>query len=226
MNPRTGWGQPPTGWGQPHQFPGWAPLVDPGPRPLQAARSVGRWLWPALAVSGFLAVAAYTFAHDDPAPGLSHRGLLTVALAAVVVVLLTIHRRYGSRSLARALTEYTVVALLSTLLAATGGAAVDQQPTDRPTRAQAQTQAAAGADQAAAGADQPAAGADQPALLRAGAKLVRSVTGAARALAGAVRWLVDLWRRADQHATPPNDEAMAASLCSPAPSAIFPRRSP
>jgi hypothetical protein len=130
VNPRIGWGQPPPGWGQPH-FPGWAPLVDPGSRPLQAARSVGRWLWPALAVSGFLAVVAYTFGHDDPAPGLSHRGLLTVALAAVVVVLLTIHRRNGPRPLARAVIEYAVVALLATLLTADG--AVDPQPTDRPT---------------------------------------------------------------------------------------------
>ena len=137
MNPRIGWGQPPTGWGQPH-LSGWAPLVDPGPLPLQAARSIGRWLWPTLAVSGFLAVVTYTFAHDDPTPGLSHRGLLTVALAAVVVVLLTIHRRYGPRSLARAVAEYAVVALLATLLAAAGGTAVDQQPTDRPTRVKAQ----------------------------------------------------------------------------------------
>ena len=121
-------------------------------------------MWPTLAVSGFLAVVAYTFGHDDPTPGLSHRGLLTVALAAVVVVLLTIHRRYGPGSLARAVTEYAVVALLATLLAAAGGAAVDQQPTDRPTR-QAQAQAAAGDD--------------QPAVLRAGAKLVQGVAGAA-----------------------------------------------
>ena len=91
MNPRIGWGQPPTGWGLPH-LPGWAPLVDPGPRPLQAARSVGRWFWPTIAVSGFLAVVAYTVAHDDPAPGLSVRGVLTVALAAAVVVLLTLRR--------------------------------------------------------------------------------------------------------------------------------------
>ena len=53
MNARNGWSQPP-GWGPPHQT-GWAPLVDHGPLPLQTARSVGRWLWPTLAVSGFLA---------------------------------------------------------------------------------------------------------------------------------------------------------------------------
>jgi hypothetical protein len=207
VNPRIGWGQPPTGWGQPH-LSGWAPLVDPGPLPLQAARSIGRWLWPTLAVSGFLAVVTYTFGHDDPTPGLSHRGLLTVALAAVVVVLLTIHRRYGPRSLARAVTEYALVALLTTLLAAAGDTAVDQQPTDRPTRVKAQA----------------AAGDDQPVVLRAGAKLVQGVAGAARALAGAVRWLVDLWRRAGQKASPPTGEAMAASPRAPTPAVFWLRR--
>jgi hypothetical protein len=209
VNPRIGWGQPPPGWGQPH-LPGWAPLVDAGPLPLRAAGSIARWWWPTAAVSGFVAVVGYVLGHDDPAPGLSQRGLLTIALTAVVVVLLTIHRRYGPGSLARAMTEYAVVALLATLLVAAGGAAVDQHPTERPTRAQAQ----------------PAAGDDQPAVLQAGAKLVRAVTGAARAVAGAVRWLVDLWRRADQEATPPKAEAIAASPHSSAPSAISTWRSP
>jgi hypothetical protein len=158
-----------------------------------------------------VAVVIYVLSHDDPAPGLSQRGLLTVALTALVMVLLTIHRRYGPRSLARAVTEYTVVALLTTLLAA----AVDPQPTNRSTRAQAQAQA------------QAAAGDDQPALIRAGAKVVRGVTGAARAIAGAVRWLVDLWRQADQQAAPPKGEAMAATLPpSPAPFAASTWRSP
>jgi len=207
VNPRNGWGQPPAGWGQPH-LPGWAPLVDHGPLPLRAANSVARWWWPTAAVSGFVAVVGYALGHDDPTPGLSHRGLLTIALTAVVVVLLTIHRRYGSRSLARAVTEYAVVALLATLLAAAGGAAVDQQPTDRPTRAQAQA----------------AAGDHQPAVLQAGAKLVRAVTGAARTVAGAVRWLVDLWRQADHKTEPANPNAMAASPRSPAPSVLSLRR--
>jgi hypothetical protein len=119
VNPRIGWGQPPTGWSPPQQT-GWTPLVDPGPRPLQAVRSIGRWLWPTLAVSGFLAATGFVLHHDDPAPGLSHRGLLTVALAASVVALLTLHRRYGPRPLARALFEYAVVFLLAVLLATTG----------------------------------------------------------------------------------------------------------
>jgi len=94
--------------------------MDPGPFPLQAARTVGRWLWPTLAVGGFLAVTGFVVSHDDPAPGLSQRGLLTVALAAAVVVLLTLHRRYGPRPLARALAEYAVVFLLAMLVATTG----------------------------------------------------------------------------------------------------------
>jgi hypothetical protein len=208
MNPRIGSGQPPPGWPQPH-LPGWAPLVDPGPLPLRAASSIARWWWLTAAVSGFLAVIAYTLGHDDPAPGLSHRGLLTVALAALVMVLLTIHRRYGSGSLARALLEYTVVSLLATLLIPAGGGAVDQQPADRPTSVQAQA----------------AAGDDQPAVLRVGAKVVRGVTGAARAVVAAVRWLVDLWRRAGHETTPPKGEAMAASPLSLARSVPSLRRS-
>jgi hypothetical protein len=122
VNPRIGWSQPPTGW----DAPGWAPLVDPGPHPLHAARSIGRWLWPTLAVGGFLAVTSFVLRHDDPAPGLSGRGLLTVALAAAVVALLALHRRYGPRPLARALFEYAVVFLLALLVATTG------VPLDKP----------------------------------------------------------------------------------------------
>jgi hypothetical protein len=138
MNPRIGWGQPPTGWGPPHQT-GWTPLVDPGPRPLQTVRSVGRWLWPTAAVSGFLMVAGFVVAHDDPAPGLSARGLLTIALAAAVVVLLTIRRSAGPGPLTRAVFEYAVVFLLAVLVATTG-IPLDQRPT-------ASRQASAASDQ-------------------------------------------------------------------------------
>jgi hypothetical protein len=199
---RLGWGQPPTAWPQPH-LPGWAPLIDPGARPLHAARSLGHWLWPTLAVSGFLAVVAYTFAQDPPAPGLSYRGLLTVALAAVVVVLLTIHRRHGPRPLTRVMAEYTVVALLATLLTAPG-VGVDQQPVDHRASGQARAQAAAGDDQ-------PAVIRAVTKVLGAGAALVRGVTGAAR-------WLVNLWRRTDQQTTA-KGEAMAAPPGLPSPSA-------
>jgi hypothetical protein len=119
MNSRIGWGQPPASWGPPH-LPGWAPLVDGGPHPLQTARSAGRWLWPTLSVSGFLVVTGFVLGHDDPHPGLSRRGLLTVTLAAAVVILLTIRRTAGPRPLARALFEYAVVFLLAVLIATTG----------------------------------------------------------------------------------------------------------
>ena len=138
MRSRLGWGQPPSGWPQP-TLPGWAPIMDPDPFPLQAARTVSRWLWPTLAVGGFLAVTGFVVRHDDPAPGLSGRGLLTVALAAAVVVLLTLHRRYGPRPLARALAEYAVVFLLAVLVATTG------VPLDQP--AAPTTQASAVGDQ-------------------------------------------------------------------------------
>jgi hypothetical protein len=125
VNARNGWSQPP-GWGPPHQT-GWAPLVDPGPLPLQTARSVGRWLWPTLAVGGFLLVTGFVFGHDDPTPGLSLRGLCTIALAATVMILLTLRRTAGPGPLTRAVFEYAVVFLLAVLVATTG-IDVDQAP--------------------------------------------------------------------------------------------------
>jgi hypothetical protein len=136
VNNRIRWGQAPTGWDQP--LPGWAPLIDQGPHPLQTARSVGRWIWPTLAVAGFLLVTAFTLTYDDPTPGLSLRGLLTIALTALVVVLLTIRRTAGPGALTRAVFEYTVVFLLATLVATAG------IPFDQPT---ASRQASATADQ-------------------------------------------------------------------------------
>jgi hypothetical protein len=124
VNTRIRWGQAPTGW----DTPGWAPLVDHGPLPLQTARSVGRWLWFTLAVAGFLLVTAFALAHDDPPPGLSLRGLVTIALAAAVMVLLTLRRTAGPGPLTRALFEYAVVFLLAVLVATTG-VDVNQAPT-------------------------------------------------------------------------------------------------
>ena len=198
MRARLGWGQSATGWPQP-TLPGWAPLMDSGPFPLQAARSLGRWLWPTLAVSGFLAVVVQVLDHDPSAPGLSYRGLLTVALAAVVVVLLTIHRRNGPGPLARAVAEYTVVAVLAGLLATTG-VGVRLPAADQPASGQARAQAAAGED--------------QPAVLRAVTTVLRASAKVVRGMTGAVRWLVDLWHRADQQATT-TGEAMAAQPPSP-----------
>jgi hypothetical protein len=125
-----GWGPAP-GWSQP--FPGWSPLVDDGPLPLRAANSVARWWWPLLALAGFGAVTGFLLGHDHPDPGLSTRGLLTIALAALVVVLLTVHRAAGPSRLTRAVAEYSVVALLTVLLATTG-LHVDQ-PTPGASRA-------------------------------------------------------------------------------------------
>jgi len=144
-------------------------------------------------MGGFLAVVVQVLDHDPSAPALSYRGLLTIALAAVVVVLLTIHRRYGPRPLARAVAEYTVVAVLATLLATIGGA-VDQHRADHQASGQARAQATA-AD------DQPRVVQAVTKVLRAGAKVIRAITGA-------VRWLVDLWHRADEQATT-RGEAMA-----------------
>jgi hypothetical protein len=189
VNPRTGWGQPSPGW----HAPGWAPLMDPGPRPLHAARSLGRWWWPTLTISGFLAAVVQVLDHDPSAPGLSYRSLLTVALAATVVALLTIHRRYGPRRLARAVAEYAIVALLAALLAAPAGT-VDHRPADHAPSGQARAQATA---------DQ-----DQPAVLRAVTKVVRAGAKLVGGVTGAVRWLVNLWHRADQQATA-TGEAMA-----------------
>ena len=137
MNARNGWSQLP-GWSPPHQT-GWTPLVDHGPLPLQTARSVGRWLWPTLAVSGFLVVTGFVFGHDDPTPGLSLRGLCTIALAAAVVILLTVRRTAGPGPLARALFEYAVVFLLAVLIATTG-IPLDQPPVSGKTATAARDQ--------------------------------------------------------------------------------------
>jgi hypothetical protein len=123
VNTRIRWGQAPTGW----ETPGWAPLVDPGLHPFRPVHSVGRWLWFTAAVGGFLTVTGFVVAHDDPTPGLSVRGLLTIALAAAVVVLLTLRRTAGPGPLARAVFEYTVVFVLAVLVATTG-IPVDQAP--------------------------------------------------------------------------------------------------
>jgi hypothetical protein len=197
----TGW-DPAPGWAQPH-LPGWAPLIDHGPLPLRAAGSVVRWWWPILAVAGFLAVVVQVLDHDDPTPGLAGRGLLTIALAAVVVVLLTVHRSTGPLALARAVAEYTVVALLAALLATAGGT-VDQQPANRAAGVGAQANATAGED--------------QPGVIRAGTAVVRAVTKVIRAVTGVAGWLADLWRQADAKTdrpsrsrsttTPPTGEAM------------------
>jgi hypothetical protein len=198
-----GWGPAP-GWDQP--LPGWTPLLDHGPLPLRAAGSVARWWWPTLAVASFLAIAVYVTGHD---PGPSQRGLLTIALAALVVVLLTIHRTAGPSRLARAAAEYTAVALLAALLTLTAGG---NQPLTTPAaKGKAKQAATASAD----------ANQDRPWVLRVAASVIRAVTRAVRAVTGTVGWLADLWRQADAKTdqpdrspstTRPKAEALAPSL--------------
>jgi hypothetical protein len=207
-----GWGSTP-GWDQP--LAGWNPLVDHGPPSLRVAGSVARWWWPTLAVTSFLAVIAYVTSHDHPGPSPSNRGLVTIALGALVVILLTIHRTAGPRPLARATAEYTVVALLAALLALAGG--VNQQPTNS-------TGSAAKAKAEHADTPQVDAGEDhRPGVLRVAAGVARAVTTAIRAITGAASWVADLWRQANAKADHPNPspstnpkaEAMAPSPAPP-----------
>jgi hypothetical protein len=192
-----GWGPAP-GWGQP--FPGWSPLVDHGPFPLRMAGSVARWWWPTLALASFGAITGFVLGHDHPAPGLSTQGLVTIALAAVVVVLLTLHRTAGPAALARAVAEYAVVAvLIGLLVAGTGG--VDQQPSSS-TGSSAKTQA----KHTPTAEPKVSAGEDRPGVIRVAVRAGRAVTGTIRAVTGAAGWLVDLWRQADamtNHLHPP-----------------------
>jgi hypothetical protein len=206
-----GWGPAP-GWSQ--SFPGWSPLVDHGPLPLRVAASIARWWWPILALAGFGTVAGLVLGHDHAAPGLSTRGLVAITLAALVVVLLTIHRAAGPGPLARAVAEYAVVALLAGLLVADlGGLA---QPSNPATPA-----AQAEARQAARTKSNLEAGQDRPRVLRIAAAVAGAVTKAIRAVTGVAGWLLDLWRQADQQAdrrsgrspspTTPTGEAMPRS---------------
>jgi hypothetical protein len=172
--------------------------MDDGPLPLRAASSVARWWWPILALGGFGAVAGLVLGHDHPTPGLSVRGLVPIALAALVVVLLTIHRAAGPGPLARAVAEYAVVAVLAGLLVAHVGGL--DQPPPNPTSSSATTEAR----QAARARPNTEAGQDRPGVLRVAAGVARAVTKAIRAVTGAAGWLVDLWRQADQQTDRPN----------------------
>ncbi|SRR6266542_2789849 len=102
-------------------------------------RSRGRW-WLLVAGSLLICVASWVLTHDTtPGAGLSLRSWLTLALAALVVILLNSYRAGGARLLVRAVAEYAVVAALAVLLATStsaGGAgagrhataAADQRP--------------------------------------------------------------------------------------------------
>jgi hypothetical protein len=210
-----GWGPAP-GWGQP--FPGWSPLVDHGPLPLRMAGSLSRWWWPTLALASFGAVVGFVLGHDQPSPGLSTQGLLTIALAALVVVLLTLHRTAGPGPLARAMAEYAAVAALAGLLT-TGAGAIDQQPAS-PTGSSARAEV----KHAPTARPKLDAGQDRPGVLRVVTRVGQVVTRAIRAVTGAAGWLVDLWRQADAktnhpaqppRATTPKDQAMPLSPAAP-----------
>jgi hypothetical protein len=120
---------------------GWPP---PPIREVQA-----RWLrWTCLAVAALavLALVSFVISHDDPRkPGLSDRAWLTLAAAALLLVALSVHHYAGgARRLLRALTEYTVVALLAVLLTVTALPAATRPAANQPAanRAPAQQSAA------------------------------------------------------------------------------------
>jgi hypothetical protein len=192
--PTLGWGQPAPGWGQ--AFPGWDPLPDPGRLPLRAARSLARWWWPISVIVAFLAVVGYVLGHDDPGPGLSNRGWLTVALAAVVVATLSVRRTrgIGRAPLARAVAEYAVVALLAVLLTTAG---VGQQQPPAPTEDGAGRRPSS----------------EQPAQRRQPAEHADASTpdrrpGIVRVVTGVWGWLAELWHTAgelaDRRSPPPS----------------------
>ncbi len=104
------------------------PLAPPLAAPRRTVR--GRPLLLLAAVAA-LAVVALVIDRDDPAPGLSTRGVLTLVLAAVLVAVLTV-RRVAVAGLAVAL-----AVLLATAVAR------PQQPADPPAKAHAKPPAEA-----------------------------------------------------------------------------------
>jgi hypothetical protein len=114
-------------------LPGWSPLSEPTPRP---GTHLGRWLWSGTILAAFAALVAYMFA-TSPGPGLSTRGLVILALAAIVLAVLTLRRRWGPLSMLRTLAEYAVVATLAGLLVL--AAAAPSGPAERSARERRQT---------------------------------------------------------------------------------------
>jgi lysylphosphatidylglycerol synthetase-like protein (DUF2156 family) len=90
-----------------------------------------RWLWLVPLVAGFATVFGIVIAQDRGAGlSLTNLGWFTIVLAALLVVLLAIHRNAGQ--MLRAIAEYLVVALLAVLLVTTTG----RQPTQAPAPAE------------------------------------------------------------------------------------------
>ncbi len=128
----------PIGLGMPH------PALQ---RPAGRVTERTRWLWLVPLVVGFLTVFGWVASHD-PGKGLalSNRGWLTIAAAAALMVLLSVHRTEGFGHLARVVAEYAVVAVLAVLVATSAAGVPQQAPAAPDTRAQAQARAeAAGA---------------------------------------------------------------------------------
>jgi hypothetical protein len=113
----------------PHTQPmlaGWSPFSQPTPPP--TIESLRRWLWPGTVLAAFAALVAYVV-QTSPGPGISVRGLVTLALAVIVLAVLTLRRRWGPLAMARTLAEYAVVAALAGLLVL---AAAPSAPPERP----------------------------------------------------------------------------------------------
>jgi hypothetical protein len=174
-------------------LPGWGPLVEP-PRRLHTAAAVLRWWWPTAVAASFLVLVAVVGGRDDPAPGLSLRGLATLTLAAAALTSLTIRRRLGPWALARALAEYAVLVLLVSLLTIPTGA-----PSAEPT---------------------PASSTRPPTVTQESASLppgISQVVDAGRRLARAGRWLTELWDRAEAMTDPPPTRPQPTSGAPPPP---------
>jgi hypothetical protein len=128
----------PIGWGMPQVMPHPGRLVE---------RT--RWLWLVPLVGGFLAVIGWVASHDDrPGLALSNRGWLTIIAAAVVLVLISVHRGDGLGHLLRTVAEYAVVFALAVLV--TTAASTPQSPAELQAQAQARAQAQAQARAAGA----------------------------------------------------------------------------
>jgi hypothetical protein len=174
-------------------LPGWGPLVEPPGHRLQSAAALLRWWWPTAVVTSFLILVAVVGDRDHPAPGLSMRGLVILALAAAALTALTVRRRLGPWALARALAEYAVLVLLVGLLATPTAASLAEPAPVRSARPPAAQQEA---EQRAA---KPPVVKQSTASLPPG---ISQVVGAGRRAVAAGRWLLDIWRRADQQPTP------------------------
>jgi hypothetical protein len=62
-------------------LPGWTPLQQSNTRPYGGGE-VRRWLWPGTVLTAFATVTVYVVA-TSPGPGISVRGLVTLALAVI-----------------------------------------------------------------------------------------------------------------------------------------------